>query len=201
MKYSEHKKGKGYNPLNPLPSASDLEPKDVIKRSLLPGLMKRDINYLFGWTASLSRRLCGRETAHALVKKKGKSKDKYYAKLILDLGNEVHSSVEQGTAAMENLVKKLGNAKEKVECKKLKKELEEARGFVFEERPNKAIDVLVEDESVPSIEPVRISSVSDAVIAAERARHANAGNDARGSEHVVQGKKVKFATATLQGPN
>ncbi|GKA08257.1 hypothetical protein Tco_0687588 [Tanacetum coccineum] len=31
----------------------------------------------------------------------------------------------EGTAAMENLVKKLGNTKEKVECKKLKKELEE----------------------------------------------------------------------------
>ncbi|GKG41236.1 hypothetical protein Tco_0470448, partial [Tanacetum coccineum] len=34
---------------------------------LLPGLMRRDINYLFGQMASLSRRLCGRETAHALV--------------------------------------------------------------------------------------------------------------------------------------
>ncbi|GKC21092.1 putative reverse transcriptase domain-containing protein, partial [Tanacetum coccineum] len=48
----------------------------------------------------------------------------------------------------------------------------------------------------------------DAAIAAERARHANAGNDARGSgpvrgqdaAPVVQGKKVKFAAATLQGP-
>ncbi|GKE50971.1 hypothetical protein Tco_1486127 [Tanacetum coccineum] len=32
-----------------------------------------------------------------------------------------------GTTAMEKLVKKLGNAKDKVKCKKLKKELEEAR--------------------------------------------------------------------------
>ncbi|GJS15377.1 hypothetical protein Tco_1173101 [Tanacetum coccineum] len=55
----------------------------------------------------------------------GKAKDEYYGKLILDLGNEVRSSVEEGTAAMENLVKKLGNAEEKAECKKLKKELEE----------------------------------------------------------------------------
>nr|GFD35185.1 hypothetical protein [Tanacetum cinerariifolium] len=30
-------------------------------------------------------------------------------KLILDLGNEVRSSAEEGTAAMENLVKNLGN--------------------------------------------------------------------------------------------
>ncbi|GJZ22294.1 putative reverse transcriptase domain-containing protein [Tanacetum coccineum] len=47
------------------------------------------------------RRLCGRETAHTMVEKKGKAKDKFYGKLILELGNEVRSSVEQGTAAME----------------------------------------------------------------------------------------------------
>ncbi|GJT27370.1 hypothetical protein Tco_0907645 [Tanacetum coccineum] len=103
--------------------------------------------------ASLSRRLCGRETAHALVKKKGKAKDEYYCKLILYLGNEVRSTVEQGTTAMEKLVEKLGYAEDKVECKKLKKELKEARGFMFEERPNEAIDVLIEDEKSPSSEP------------------------------------------------
>ncbi|GKE74941.1 hypothetical protein Tco_1536982, partial [Tanacetum coccineum] len=90
---------------------------------------------------------------HALVKKKGKAKDEYYGKLILDLINEVRSSVEQGTAIMKKLVEKLSNAEDKVECKKLKKELEEARGFVFEERPNEAIDVLIEDEKSPSSEP------------------------------------------------
>ncbi|GJW27083.1 hypothetical protein Tco_0040894 [Tanacetum coccineum] len=100
-----------------------------------------------------------RETAHALVEKKGKEKDKFYGKLILDLGNEVHSSVEQGTAAMEKLVEKLGKVEEKAECKKLKKELEEARlsntflRFVIEERPNKAINVLIEDEKSPSSKP------------------------------------------------
>nr|GEV56874.1 hypothetical protein [Tanacetum cinerariifolium] len=88
---------------------------------LLPSLIRRDINSLFGWMASLSRRLCGRETTHALVEKKGKAKDKYYGKLILDLGNKVHSSVEQGMTAMEKLVEKLGNVEDKVECKKLKK--------------------------------------------------------------------------------
>nr|GEZ87712.1 putative reverse transcriptase domain-containing protein [Tanacetum cinerariifolium] len=48
----------------------------------------------------------------------------------------------------------------------------------------------------------------DAAITVERARHANAGNDARGFRPVrgqdaapaVQGKKVRFAVATLQGP-
>ncbi|GJZ59752.1 putative reverse transcriptase domain-containing protein, partial [Tanacetum coccineum] len=77
---------------------------------LLPGLMRRDVNSLFGRMASLSRRLCGREMAHAMVKNKGKEKDEYYGKLILDLGNEVRSSMEQGTAAMEKVIEKLGNA-------------------------------------------------------------------------------------------
>nr|GEY43871.1 hypothetical protein [Tanacetum cinerariifolium] len=114
------------------------------------------------------------EMVHALVEKKGKSKDEYYGKLISDLGNEVCSSVEQRTIAMEKLVEKLGNAEDKVECKKLKNKLEEARGFVFEERPNEAIDV---PESV------------DAAITAERARHVNVGNDARGSG-LVRGQYV-----------
>nr|GEV17020.1 hypothetical protein [Tanacetum cinerariifolium] len=174
--------------LNPPPPVSKSEHEDVIEDGdgLLPGLMRRDINSLFGRIASLSRRVCGRETAHALVKKKGKSKDEYYGKLILDLDNEVQSSVEEGTAAMENLVRKLGNAEEKAKCKKLK-ELGEARfsntllcmqneqvkrdlyrtrvlahefyqemirrGFMFEERPNEVIDVLVEDEESSSFEP------------------------------------------------
>ncbi|GJX35590.1 hypothetical protein Tco_0247147 [Tanacetum coccineum] len=53
------------------------------------------------------------ETVHALVKKKGKAKDRYYGKLILDLGNEVHSSVKQVMAAMEKPVEKLSNAEDK----------------------------------------------------------------------------------------
>ncbi|GKA84022.1 hypothetical protein Tco_0805617 [Tanacetum coccineum] len=48
-------------------------------------------------------------------------------KMRISQSNEVRSSMEQGTAAMENLVRKLGNVEEKVEYKKLKKELEEAR--------------------------------------------------------------------------
>ncbi|GJS90067.1 hypothetical protein Tco_0772703 [Tanacetum coccineum] len=117
---------KEVDPLNTPPPVSESKPEDVIEvenpiehgdktipasihkvgessnapllrednDGLLPGLMKRDINSLFGRMASLSRRLC------------------------------VLSSVEQGTAVMENMVEKLGNAKDKVECKKLKKELD-----------------------------------------------------------------------------
>ncbi|GJS04518.1 hypothetical protein Tco_0321026 [Tanacetum coccineum] len=150
---------------------------------LLHGFMRRDIDSLFGRMVNFSRRLRGREMAHALVKKKGKAKDKFYGKLILDLSKEVRSSVEQGTAAMEKLVEKLGNTEDKVKRKKLKRELEEARfsntflrmqnerverdlywtrvrahefyqkmirrGFVFEERPNEAINVLIEGEKSP----------------------------------------------------
>ncbi|GJV88468.1 hypothetical protein Tco_1532406 [Tanacetum coccineum] len=134
------------DPLNPPPPASD--------DGLLPGLIRRDINSLFGQIANLSKQLCGREMAHALFEKKGKAKDEYYGKLILDLGNEVRSSVEQGTATMEKVVEKLGNVKEKVECKKLKKELEEARlSNTFLQRPNEAIDVPVEDVESSSPEP------------------------------------------------
>ncbi|GJS57108.1 hypothetical protein Tco_0651892 [Tanacetum coccineum] len=165
---------KEVDPLNPSPPASESEPEDVIK---VENTIEHEDETI---PASVY------ETAHALVEKKGKAKDEYYGKLILDLGNEVRSSVEQGTAIMEKLVKKLGNAEDKVECKKLKKEFEEARfsntflriqnervkrdlywtrvqahefyremirrGFMFEERPNEAIDVPIEDEKSPSSE-------------------------------------------------
>ncbi|GKE47605.1 hypothetical protein Tco_1478863 [Tanacetum coccineum] len=179
---------------------------------------------------SLSRRLRSREMAHELVKKKGKAKDEYYGKLILDLGNEVRSSMEQGTTAMEKLVENLGNTKDKAECKRLKKQEMIHRGFVFEERPNEAIDVPIEDEKSPSSEPRGSphNAYVDAAIAVEQARQANVRNDASGSGPVrgqdtapelsnyegglrklrvfskssecAEGKKVKFAAATLEGP-
>nr|GEV31284.1 reverse transcriptase domain-containing protein [Tanacetum cinerariifolium] len=171
--------------------------------SLLPGLIRRDINSLFGQMASILRRLCGREMTHALFEKKGKAKDKLYGKLILKLGNKVRSGVEEGTATMEKMVEKLGNTEDKVECKKLKKEVKEERGFMFEERPSEAINVPIEDEKSPSSESRRspldlimppksapmtqaairrmIKDSVDAAIAAERAKQANVRNDASGS--------------------
>nr|GEX16676.1 hypothetical protein [Tanacetum cinerariifolium] len=125
----------------------------------------------------------------------------------------VFISVEEGTTAMENLVKKLGNAEEKAECKKLKNELEEARIMHPKFSPlTQAVVRRMIKESV------------DASIAAERAGHANVGNDARGSRPVrgqdkmphllsfqktksvfgiskcPEGKNVKFTAATFQGP-
>ncbi|GJS56597.1 hypothetical protein Tco_0629959 [Tanacetum coccineum] len=103
------------DPLNPPPPTFESEPDDEIE---VENLIKHEdeINPVSVY-----------ETVYALVEKKGKAKDKFYGKLILDLGNEVHSSVKQGTTAMEKLVEKLGNVEEKAECKKPKKELEEAR--------------------------------------------------------------------------
>nr|GFC79158.1 hypothetical protein [Tanacetum cinerariifolium] len=43
------------------------------------------------------------------------------------ISDKVRSSMEKGTDAMEKLVEKLSNTEDKVECKKLKKELEEER--------------------------------------------------------------------------
>ncbi|GJZ89408.1 hypothetical protein Tco_0661190 [Tanacetum coccineum] len=135
------------DPLNPPLPASKSEPKDVNE-------VEDTIEHEDETVPA-----CIHETKHALVEKKGKAKDEYYGKLILYLGNKVRSSVEQGMTVMEKLVEKLGNAEDKVECKKLKKELIEARfsntflRFVFEERPKEAIDVPIEDEKSPSSEP------------------------------------------------
>ncbi|GKE56173.1 putative reverse transcriptase domain-containing protein, partial [Tanacetum coccineum] len=199
--------------------------------SLLPGFMRRDIDSLFGRIANLSRQLCGCEMAHALVKKKGKAKDKFYGKLILDLGNEVRCSVEHGMAAMEKLVEKL----EDLCLKKDRMKLSMFRLKMIRVHHPRHEDLL---ENV------------DAAIATERARHVNAGNDTRGSRPArgqdvapaarectfvgfmkcnptafrgiegavellrwfkktesvfrisdyAEGKKVRFAAATLQGP-
>ncbi|GJW11081.1 putative reverse transcriptase domain-containing protein [Tanacetum coccineum] len=187
---------------------------------LLPGFM--DIDSLFGRMVNFSRRLCGRETTYTLVEKKSEAKDNFDGKLILDLGNEVRSSVDQGTTAMDRLVEKLSNVKEKAECKKLKKELEEARlsntflrmqnerverdlywtrvqahdfyqemirkGFVFEERPNEAIDVPIEEIMPPKSAPMTqaamrrmIKESVDATIAIKRERKVKVRNDASGS--------------------
>ncbi|GKA23397.1 hypothetical protein Tco_0709359 [Tanacetum coccineum] len=112
--------------------------------SLLHGFMRQDIDFLFGRMVNFSRRLFGHEMAHALVKEKGKARNGYIGQ---------RESVEEGMATMEKLVEKLSNVEDKVECKKLKKELEEARGFMFEERPSEAINVPIEDEKSPSSEP------------------------------------------------
>ncbi|GJY23712.1 hypothetical protein Tco_0397370 [Tanacetum coccineum] len=76
------------------------EPEDVIEVEDTVKPEDETVSTSVYKIASLLRRLCGHEMTHALVEKKGKAKDEYY----------------------ENLVRKLGNAEERAECKKLKKE-------------------------------------------------------------------------------
>nr|GEW12417.1 putative reverse transcriptase domain-containing protein [Tanacetum cinerariifolium] len=215
------------NPLNPLLPASESKPDDEIE-------FENPIEHEDETIPAIVHK-----TTHALVEKKGKAKVKFYGKLILELVNQVCSSVEQGTAAMENLVKKLGKTEDMVECKKLKKELEEARIMPSKSAPmtQAAIHRMIKDSV-------------DAAIAAERARQANVRNAASGfgqvrgqdaapavrectfigfmkcnpavfhgvegavklrrwfekiksvfwSSECAEGKKVKFAAATLEGP-
>ncbi|GJS79403.1 hypothetical protein Tco_0729284 [Tanacetum coccineum] len=152
--------------------------------SLLTGLMKEGTLTPLFWSDGFLQDDCrGRRTVHALVEEKGKAKDEYYGKLIFDLGNKVRSSVDQGTATMEKLVEKLGNAEDKAECKKLKKELEEARIM-----PPKSVHM-----TQAAIHRMIKENV-DADIAAELARHANVRNDARGSRPV----KGQDATPTAR---
>ncbi|GJU29499.1 hypothetical protein Tco_1173088 [Tanacetum coccineum] len=125
------------DPLNPPPPASESEPEYVIK--IEDTVEPKD------------------ETVLASIHKVGESSTAPFLREDNDrvlpgfMRRDINSLFE-GMAAMENLVRKLGNAEEKAKCKKLKKEQEEARGFVFEERPNEAIDVPVEDEESPSSE-------------------------------------------------
>nr|GEW23301.1 putative reverse transcriptase domain-containing protein [Tanacetum cinerariifolium] len=169
---------------------------------LLPGLMRRDINSLLSRMASLLRRLCGRETSHALVEKKGKAKDEFYSKLILDLGNEVHSRVEQGTTAMEKLVEKLGNVEDKVVCKKLKNQGLATHSFIC-----KTNEITPQKSAPLTHAAIRrmIKDGVDAAIVAERARAVKLlrwfekTKSVFGISKYVEGKKVRFAAATLQG--
>nr|GEX44165.1 putative reverse transcriptase domain-containing protein [Tanacetum cinerariifolium] len=186
------------DPLNPSPLASKSEPEDVIE---VEDTVESEDETVPASVHEVDDYVVTRRRMYWL--KEEKSKDEYYGKLILDLGNEVRSSVEEGTAAMENLIKKLGNAEEKDECKKLKKELEEAclATYFFSTPLTQAAVRRMIKESV------------DIAIVAEQARHANAGNDARGSGPVrgqdaalavssecEKAKKVKFNAATLQRP-
>ncbi|GKF42251.1 hypothetical protein Tco_0125593 [Tanacetum coccineum] len=128
------------DPLNPSPPTSESEPEDVIEVENLIEHEDDTVPTSIHEVGDSSTAPILREDSDGLFP--GKVKDEYYGKLILDLGNEVRSSVEQGTAAMEKLVEKLGNVEDKMI----------RRGFVFEERLNEAINVLIEDEKSPSSE-------------------------------------------------
>ncbi|GJY56024.1 hypothetical protein Tco_0455139 [Tanacetum coccineum] len=111
------------DPLNPPPHASESEPDDEIK-------VENPIEHE-DETVPVSVYEVGESSTAAIPREDGDKLLPGFMRRdidsLFDLGNEVRSSVEQGIAAMEKLVKKLGNVEEKAECKKLNKELEEAR--------------------------------------------------------------------------
>nr|GEU83151.1 reverse transcriptase domain-containing protein [Tanacetum cinerariifolium] len=147
--------------LNPPPPASELEPEDAIE--VENPIEHEDVTIL----ASVHE--VDGFSFKTTMWLRDDAKDEFYGTLILDLGNEVRSSVEQGTSAMEKLVEKLGNAEGKVVCKKLKKELKEAR--------------IMPPKSAPMTQAAILRMIKENVnvaIVVERARYANVGNDARG---------------------
>nr|GEU62899.1 hypothetical protein [Tanacetum cinerariifolium] len=138
------------DPLNPLPPAFDSEPEYVIEVD--------DTIEPEDETVPASVHKVGESSTATFLREDGDSLPPGFMRRDIDsLFGQIASLsrrlMKEGAAAMENLVRKLGNAEERAECKKLKKELEEARGVVFEERPNKAINVLVKDEESPSSGP------------------------------------------------
>ncbi|GJU91917.1 hypothetical protein Tco_1304340 [Tanacetum coccineum] len=147
------------DPLNPPPPASEFEPDNEIE---VENLIEHEDEIVL---------VSVYEMAYALVEKKSEAKDKFYGKLILDLGNEVHSSVDQGTTAME-----------RVRAHEFYQEMIR-KGFVFEERPNEAIDVPIEDSAPMTQAAMRrmIKESVDAAIAVEQERQAKVRNDASGS--------------------
>nr|GEW81699.1 hypothetical protein [Tanacetum cinerariifolium] len=105
-----------------------------------------------------------------------KAKDEYYGKLILDLGNEVCSSVEQGTAAMDKLVESVVTLKDNVDA------------AIAAERARQAN---VRNEASRS-GPVRG--------AVKLLRWFEKTESVFGISECAEGKKVKFVAVTFQGP-
>nr|GEX30151.1 putative reverse transcriptase domain-containing protein [Tanacetum cinerariifolium] len=176
---------KEVDPLNPSPLTSKSKPEDVIE---VEDTIESEDETVPASVHEVDDYVVTRRRMYWL--KEEKSNDEYYGKLILDLGNEVRSSVEEGTAAMENLVKKLGNAEEKDECKKLKKELEEAclatHFFVCKTNESREISIALEQD-IRMLEMMR----EDLDLLGVKMPHLL---------ECEKAKKVKFDTATLQRP-
>nr|GFB25154.1 hypothetical protein [Tanacetum cinerariifolium] len=132
------------DPLNPLPPVSESELDDEIEVENPIEHEDKTVLASVHEMASISRQLCGREMAHALVEKKGKAKDKFYGKLILELGNE-----ELKEARFSNTFLRMQNERVERDLYWTRVRAHEFyqkmihKGFVFKERPNEAINVLI----------------------------------------------------------
>nr|GEW77377.1 reverse transcriptase domain-containing protein [Tanacetum cinerariifolium] len=182
------------DPLNPPPPASELEPKDAIEvknpieheDETVP-VSVHEVGtltlFLVGWLLFQDDCVVARWRMH--WSKKGKTKDEFYGKLILDLGNEVRSSMEQGTTTMEKLVEKHGNAKDK----------DNVDAAIAAERARKAN---VRNEASGS----GLARGQDVTPATRECTFVGFKKCNPTAFHGIEGagKKVRFAAATLQGP-
>ncbi|GJY75830.1 hypothetical protein Tco_0480946 [Tanacetum coccineum] len=127
-----------------------------------------------------------------------------------EVGNEVRCSVGEREVVLEDIIKDFGNAEERVECKKLKKELEEERSsntllHMQKERIERdlywtrvqAHEFYREMIWFMKCNPTVFYGIERVV---ELQRWFEKTEMVFGISECAEGKKVKFAAATLQGP-
>nr|GEV11338.1 reverse transcriptase domain-containing protein [Tanacetum cinerariifolium] len=110
--------------------------------------------------------------AHALVKKKGKAKDEYYGKLILDLGDK-----ELEEERFSNTLLRMQNERVERDLYWIRVRAHE----FYREMIHRGFCLKKDRMRLRSAVQRMIKESIDAAITAKRASHANARNDARGS--------------------
>ncbi|GJZ07145.1 hypothetical protein Tco_0540938 [Tanacetum coccineum] len=125
-------------------STSPVLQKDI--DGLFPGLMRRDINSLFV-RSSVEQ---GTDVMEKLVEKLGNAEDEAESK-------KLKKELEE--ARLSNTFLRMQNERVEIDLYWTRVQAHEfyqemiSRGFMFEERPNEAIDVSIRNEKSPSSEP------------------------------------------------
>nr|GEV65652.1 putative reverse transcriptase domain-containing protein [Tanacetum cinerariifolium] len=191
------------DPLNPPPLGFDSEGEsssaaydDDDGDILTPGCMRKDIKSLFRRVQSLSRRRTNRETTHARVKDREKANRRHYAKLDTYL------------------------AEDKVDCKKLKRDLEKARlsntvlcmdkeqverdlyqmrTWAYEFYQEMVRVIAVQKEGQSEVVDVLTTLGETSPRAVELCRWFEKTEMVFSISECAEGKKVKFVAPTLQG--
>nr|GEU31661.1 putative reverse transcriptase domain-containing protein [Tanacetum cinerariifolium] len=196
------------DPLNPLPPASESEPKDTRLKTRLSMRMRlfllgsmRDINSLFGQMTSLSRRLCGRKMAHSLVEKKGKAKDEFYGKLILDLGNSAimpPKSAPLTQDAIHQMIK--DNVDDAIAAERARQA--NVRNEASGSGPARGQDTApaARECTFAMIMTCNPTAFRGIEVVVELLRWFEKTESVFGINECTKGKKVRFDVATLQGP-
>ncbi|GJZ00094.1 putative reverse transcriptase domain-containing protein [Tanacetum coccineum] len=178
--------------LNPLPPASDSEPEDAIE-------VENPIEHE-DKTVPASVHEVGESSTTPFLCEDGHG-------LLPGLMRRDINSHFARNSRMEKLVEKLGNAEDKVECKKLKKELEEARHANVGNDARGSGPARGQDAAPAAREctfavfmkcnPITFHGTEGAV---ELRRWFKKTESVFGISECAEGKKVRFAAATLKGP-